>query len=122
MAKLSKKLAQRRKRHLRVRRKITGTDGRPRLSVFKSLKHISAQLIDDTTGSTLVAASTQEAVLAEGLSNTGNVEAAKAIGMAIGKRAFEAGIKEVVFDRGGWQMHGKIAAIAEGAREAGLSF
>ncbi len=115
-----RKRAQRRKRHLRVRRKIEGTPDRPRLSVYKSLRHISAQMINDWEGHTLVAASTLEPGIAEGLEGTCNIAAAKAVGLAIGKRALEAGIKEVVFDRGGWPMHGKIAALAEGVREAGV--
>ncbi len=120
MANVSKKTAQRRKRHLRVRRKIEGTPERPRLSVHKSLRHLSAQVIDDWSGHTLVAASTREPAIGKGLEGTCNIAAAKALGLVIGKRALEAGIAQVVFDRGGWPFHGKLAALAEGAREAGL--
>ncbi len=120
MGKLSKKVAQRRKRHLRVRRKVDGSPQRPRLSVFKSSRHISAQVINDWESTTLVSASTLENDITEGLESTSNIEAAKAVGRAIGKRAMEAGIKAVVFDRGGWPMHGRIRALADAARETGL--
>ena len=120
MGKLSKKVAQRRKRHLRVRSKIEGSPERPRLSVYRSSRHISAQVINDWEGTTLVSASTLEKDVAEGLESTSDIAAAKAVGMALGKRALEAGIKAVVFDRGGWPMHGRIRALAEGARETGL--
>ena len=99
----------RQKRHLRVRNHISGTAERPRLNVFRSLSNIYAQVIDDVKGVTLVSAS-------------GNVEAAKAIGEAIAKRSLEKGITEVVFDRGGYVYHGRVAALAEAAREAGLKF
>ncbi len=122
MGRLSKKVAQRHRRHLRVRRRVEGTPDRPRLSVHKSLKHIRAQIINDWDGHTLVAASTVEAAVAEGLANTSNTEAARAVGLEIGRRAVEKGIKQVVFDRGGWPMHGKLAALADAAREAGLDF
>ena len=92
MGKLSKKVAQRRKRHLRVRRKVDGSPQRPRLSVFKSSRHISAQVINDWESTTLVSASTLENDITEGLESTSNIEAAKAVGKAIGKRAMEAGI------------------------------
>ncbi len=120
MGKLSKKVAQRRKRHLRVRRKVDGSPQRPRLSVFKSSRHISAQVINDWESTTLVSASTLENDVTEGLESTSNIEAAKAVGRAIAKRAMEAGIKAVVFDRGGWPMHGRIRALADAARETGL--
>ena len=90
--------------------------------MYKSSRHISAQIVDDWAGQTLVAASTREPAIAEGLEGTCNIAAAKAVGLAIGKRAVEAGIKAVVFDRSGWPVHGKIAALAAGAREAGLKF
>lgn len=122
MGRLSRKVVQRRKRHLRVRRRVQGTPERPRLSVHKSLKHIRAQIINDWEGHTLVAASTTESAIAGGLQNTCNSEAARAVGLEIGKRAVAKGIKQVVLDRGGWPMHGKIAALADGAREAGLDF
>lgn len=120
MGRLSRKRAQRDKRHKRIRAKIEGTPERPRVSVYKSLQHIYAQIVNDWDGETLVAASTLEAEIAADLDSTSTIEAARAVGEALGKRALEAGIQEAVFDRGGWPMHGKIQALAEGAREAGL--
>lgn len=108
----------RKARHARIRKRVEGTAERPRLCVFRSLKHISAQLIDDTKGITIVAASTHEKSLAA----SPNVEGAKKVGAALGKRAKEAGINAAVFDRGGFRYHGTIAGLAEGAREAGLEF
>ena len=109
----------RQKRHLRVRNHIAGTAARPRLNVFRSLKDIYAQIIDDEKGVTLVSASSKD----KGFSQYGgNVEAAKAIGAAVAKKALEKGITEVVFDRGGYIYHGRVAALAEAAREAGLKF
>lgn len=109
----------RQKRHLRVRNHIAGTAVRPRLNVFRSLKNIYAQIIDDEKGVTLVSASSKD----KGFSQYGgNVEAAKAIGAAVAKKALEKGITEVVFDRGGYIYHGRVAALAEAAREAGLKF
>ncbi len=105
------------KRHRRVRAKISGTAARPRLNVFRSAKHIYAQIIDDVTGVTLVSASTMSKEF-EG--NCGNIEAAKAVGVAVGKAAMEKGITTVVFDRGGYIYHGRVKALAEGARESGL--
>ena len=110
---------QRLKRHARVRGKISGTAERPRLSVFRSESNIYAQIIDDVAGNTLCSASTVEKDF-EG--NGGNVEAAKKIGETIAKRALEKGIENVVFDRGGYIYHGRVAALAEGAREGGLKF
>ena len=112
----------RRKRQLRIRNKISGTIGMPRLSVFRSNKHMYAQLIDDVAGHTLVAASTQEKVLANKLDKKSDVDAAKAVGELIGKKALEKGIKKVVFDRSGYIYHGKVKALADAAREAGLEF
>ena len=112
----------RQKKHLRIRKKIVGTPDVPRLAVFRSLHHIYAQIIDDTKGMTLLSASTLEAPLKETLDNTGNTEAAKKVGLEIGKKAREKGITEVVFDRGGNIYHGRVKALAEGAREAGLNF
>lgn len=120
MGRLSKKRAQREKRHKRIRAKIEGTPERPRVSVYKSLQHIYAQIINDWDGQTLVSASTLEDEIAGDLDGTCNMEAAEAVGEALGERALEAGIEEAIFDRGGWPMHGKIRAVAEGAREAGL--
>ncbi|MCU6711685.1 50S ribosomal protein L18 [Paenibacillus sp. J5C_2022] len=110
------------KRHLRVRKKINGTAARPRLSVFRSSKHMYAQLIDDVAGVTLAAASTKDKELAEAIGNGGNVEAATKVGELIAKRAKEKGISVVVFDRGGYLYHGRIQALATAAREAGLEF
>ena len=110
---------QRIKRHNRVRGKISGTAERPRLNVFRSKANIYAQIIDDVTGNTLVAASTVEKAF-EG--NGGNCEAAKKIGAVVAERALQKGIEEVVFDRGGYIYHGRVKALAEGAREAGLKF
>ena len=111
--------AQRMKRHSRVRSKISGTPERPRLSVFRSENNIYAQIIDDVAGSTLVSASTVEKGF-EG--NGGNVEAAKKIGALVAERALKKGIEEVVFDRGGYIYHGRVQALADGAREASLKF
>jgi large subunit ribosomal protein L18 len=110
------------KRHLRVRKKINGTTARPRLSVFRSSKHMYAQLIDDVNGVTIAAASTLDKELAEAIGNGGNVEAAKKVGEAIATRAKAKGVTEVVFDRGGYLYHGRIQALADAAREAGLEF
>ena len=107
------------KRHLRVRKNISGTAERPRLNVFRSLNHIYAQVIDDVKGVTLVSASSMDKGF-EG--KGGNIEAAKAVGKAVAEKALAAGIKTVVFDRGGYVYHGRVAALAEGAREGGLEF
>lgn len=109
----------RQKRHWRVRSRVSGTAERPRLNVFRSLAHIYAQIIDDEKGVTLVAASSKEKNF-EG--SGGNVEGAKKVGAAIAKKAVEKGISEVVFDRGGYIYHGRVAALAEAAREGGLKF
>jgi len=114
------KNAKRQKRHIRSRRYITGTAERPRLNVYRSLSNIYAQVIDDVAGVTLCAASTVEAGLKENYG--GNIEAAKAVGKAIAEKALAKGVKEVVFDRGGYLYHGRVAALAEAAREAGLQF
>ena len=111
-------VALRKARHLRLRKRISGSPERPRLAVFRSLKHIYAQIIDDASGQTLASASSRE----KGFSGGGNVEAAKSVGDALGKRAIEKGIKTVVFDRGGFRYHGRVASLAEAAREAGLEF
>ena len=111
--------AQRVKRHSRVRSKISGTAERPRLSVFRSENHIYAQVIDDVAGTTLVSASTVEKSF-EGSGS--NIEAAKKIGALVAERALQKGIEEVVFDRGGYIYHGRVQALADGAREAGLKF
>jgi len=113
---------ERKKRHRRVRQKVYGTPERPRLNVFRSNKHIYAQIINDESGHTLVAASTLDKELKDKLTSTGNKEAARLVGELIGKRALEKGIDSVVFDRGGYLYHGKIKELADGAREAGLKF
>jgi large subunit ribosomal protein L18 len=119
--KLDKRSA-RLKRHRRVRKKVFGTPERPRLCVFKSIKHIYAQIIDDENGLTLVSASTLSSDLRGKISGGSNTEAAKAIGELIGRKAVEKDITNVVFDRSGYLYHGKVKALAEAAREAGLSF
>ncbi len=110
------------KRHLRVRKKIEGTAVRPRLNVFRSSKHMYAQIIDDTQGVTLVSISTNDKHLRAELGNGGNIEAARKVGEAIAKIAKEKGIDSVVFDRGGYIYHGRVQALADAAREAGLDF
>ncbi len=108
------------RRHRRVRKRVTGTAERPRLSVFRSNRHIEAQVIDDRTGTTLAAASTIEPSLRDDA--TGNVEAAGRVGRLVAERAREAGVETVVFDRGGYRYHGRVAALADAARDAGLEF
>ncbi|MDD3113002.1 MAG: 50S ribosomal protein L18 [Candidatus Izemoplasmatales bacterium] len=112
------KVAQRQKRHFRIRIAISGTPSRPRLSIFRSNKAIYCQIIDDLAGNTLVAASSREISGASG----GNVEGAKLVGKLIAEKALEKGIKNVVFDRGGFLYHGRVKALAEAARAAGLEF
>jgi large subunit ribosomal protein L18 len=114
----------RQRRHSRVRRKVAGSAERPRLAVNRSLRHISAQVIDDTNGRTLVAASTAEKEVRETLSATsgGNVTAASAVGRLVASRAKAAGVRRVVFDRGGFAYHGRVAALADAARKEGLEF
>jgi large subunit ribosomal protein L18 len=107
----------RRKRHERIRLRITGSSERPRLSVFRSAKFIYAQVIDDTTGRTLAAASSREAELAAAT----KIESARAVGKALAERAKAAGVSSVVLDRGGYQYHGRVRSLAEGAREGGLN-
>lgn len=110
------------KRHYRVRKNISGTPERPRLNVFRSLSNIYAQVIDDTTGKTLVSASSLDKEVKDKVANGGNKEAAKEVGMLVAKKAIDAGIKAVVFDRGGYVYHGRVMELAEGAREGGLEF
>ncbi len=114
--------AQRIKRHLRVRKNISGTPNRPRLNVYRSLSNIYAQVIDDVAGKTLVSASSLDKEIKEKISYGGNKEAAKEVGLLVAKRALDAGIKAVVFDRGGYVYHGRVEQLAEGAREGGLEF
>lgn len=121
MAKTATRQALKQRRQQRVRKKISGTEARPRLAVFRSNKHISAQVIDDSAGRTLFAASTYEASVRSSGSTSG-VDAATNVGRLIGERASAAGVDAVVFDRGGNRYHGRIAALADAAREAGLKF
>ncbi|MBQ0078519.1 MAG: 50S ribosomal protein L18 [Eubacterium sp.] len=109
-------------RHQRIRKNLAGTPEKPRLAVYRSNKNISCQIIDDVNGVTLAAASTTEKDLRAEIGYGGNKDAAKAVGEAIAKRALEKGIEVVTFDRGGFLYHGRIAALADGAREAGLKF
>ena len=110
------------KKHMKIRNRFSGTAERPRLAVFRSNNHMYAQIIDDTVGNTLVAASTVEKEVKEQLEKTNNVDAAAYLGTVIAKRAIEKGIDTVVFDRGGFIYQGKIEALADAAREAGLNF
>lgn len=112
----------RKKRHLRVRNKIQGTPQRPRLNVFRSGKHIYCQLIDDTKGVTIASASTLDKELKDQITNGGTIESAALVGQLIAKRAKEHGVNQVVFDRGGYIFHGRVKALADASREAGLEF
>ena len=114
----SKRLQLRQRRHARVRKTVVGTAQRPRLAVFRSNRHISAQVIDDLHGRTLAAASTVEAAMRSGA--TANRDAASSVGRLVAERARAAGVERVVFDRGGFLYHGRVAAVAEAARQAGL--
>ena len=116
----SKRSVSRSRRHSRVRKKVTGTTARPRLVVFRSARHIEVQVVDDTVGKTLASASTMEADVraAEG----DKTAKATSVGKLVGERAKDAGVTSVVFDRGGYRYHGRVAAVADGAREAGLEF
>ena len=118
MARESKAIIRKRV-HQRIRRKVEGSTERPRLAVFRSVKHIYAQVIDDTVGHTMAAASSTEK---SGVKSGGNVAGAKAVGKLLAERAKEKGIKSVVFDRGGYQYHGRVKALADAAREGGLEF
>ena len=122
MDKLKAKQAKLERRQRRVRAKVSGTAARPRLRVTRTNTHIYAQVIDDVAGTTLVSASSIDAEVKADLKNGANIEAAKAVGEAVGRRAIDAGIKEVVFDRGGRIYHGRVKALADGARSAGLEF
>ena len=115
-------LRQRQRRQFRVRRSIHGTAERPRLTVFRSHKHIYAQVVDDSTGRTLASASSMDKALRDGVSFGGNKQAAEAIGKAVAERARAAGVKQVCFDRGPFRYHGRVAALADAARAAGLEF
>ncbi len=110
------------RRHLRVRKKIFGTPDRPRLAVFRSLNHIYAQIIDDVRGHTLVSASTLDPEIRDRVKGLRKTDAARVVGEVVGRRALAAGITRVVFDRGGFKYHGRVKALADGARAAGLEF
>lgn len=110
------------RRHTRTRKKVSGTPERLRLSVYRSLNHVYAQIIDDTKGNTLVAASSLDKELEAAKSHKGNIDTAKLVGALIAKRALEKGIKKIVFDRSGYLYHGSVKALAEASREAGLEF
>ncbi len=116
------KRKRRKRRRLRTRKTLRGSEERPRLAVFRSLKHIYAQVIDDENGRTLVACSTLSADVRKALKNTGNASAAEAVGKALGRKAKETGIRKVAFDRAGFKFHGRVKALAEGARSEGLDF
>ncbi len=122
MARIEEKRIARKRRHLRVRKKIQGTAERPRLSVYRSLRHIYAQIIDDNDGHTMVSASTKDPSFRKEFSETMNQEAARRIGELLARRALDKGIETVVFDRGGYLYHGRVKALAEGARGQGLKF
>ena len=113
---------QRKRRHIRVRKKVSGTADRPRLSVFRSLNHIYAQVIDDDNGNTIAAASTIETNVSEQKNGKTKVEIAEIVGKLAGERATEKGVNRVVFDRAGFRYHGRVKALADGARKAGLDF
>ncbi len=121
MARVSRNEA-RLRRHRRVRKRVFGTPDRPRLNVFRSLNHIYAQVIDDVSGHTVVSASTLDPEIREALVGKTKTEKAKEVGRLVAKRALEQGIKQVVFDRGGYKFHGRVKALADAAREAGLDF
>ncbi len=124
MGKVNRSYLARQRRHARVRKHVSGTQERPRLNVFRSLDHIYAQVIDDISGATLVSASTIDAkIRASGvLEGKSNIEQAAEVGKAVAQRALDAGVTQVVFDRGGYKYHGRVKALAEGSREAGLKF
>ena len=122
MDRAKQKRTARQHRHIRVRKRVSGTAERPRLCVFRSLRHIYAQIIDDARGHTLAAAGTLDAEVLAGVSDKDNTAQAKRVGEVLAKRALEAGIRQVVFDRGGYVYHGRVEALAKAAREAGLGF
>ena len=115
-------LLARKRRHRRVRKKISGTAERPRLNVFRSLRHIYAQIIDDDRGRTLIAASTQDPALRDQLAGLDKTAQAKVVGQALAERAQAKSVRQVIFDRGGYKYHGRVKALADGAREGGLEF
>ncbi len=122
MAKIKDRKQRRQRVHLRIRKVVSGTPERPRLVVFRSLNNVYAQLIDDVHGVTLVAASTLDAAIREGLNHRGNKSAGRAVGKSLAERAKDKGITNVVFDRAGFRYHGVVKELADAAREAGLEF
>ena len=118
----NKKSIARARRHSRVRKRLSGTAERPRLNVFRSLRHIYAQIIDDEVGHTLVSASTSESEVSKQIENMAKTEQAHLVGKVLAERALAKGVTQVVFDRGGYKYHGRVKALAEGSREAGLKF
>jgi large subunit ribosomal protein L18 len=117
-----KRITPRKKRHFRVRKKVVGTTERSRLNVFRSTKHIYAQVIDDQSGKTIASASSLDKELKGKIKNGGNIDSAKMVGILVAKRASGKGVKSVVFDRGGFIYHGRVKALADAARENGLEF
>ncbi len=122
MATVRKKTTGRQRRHRRVRKRVFGTAERPRLCVFRSLRYVYAQIIDDNAGRTLIEAHSRDPEVIPNGASRRTIEAARTVGRAVGQRAKAAGLSEVVFDRGGYLYHGRVRAVAEGAREAGLQF
>jgi len=116
------KIKARQRRHTRIRKKIYGMTERPRLNIFRSLNHVYAQIIDDSSGKVLASASTLDKELKGRLNTGGNINAAKEVGLLVAKRAMEKGIKKIMFDRGGYLYHGRVKALADAARETGLEF
>ena len=122
MNNIKEKLRKRKRRHQRVRRKVIGSGERPRLSVFRSMKHIYCQIINDVDGTTLASASTMSPEIREQVKDGGNVKAAEIVGKKIAEEALRKGISKVVFDKGGYKYHGRVKALAESARKSNLSF
>jgi large subunit ribosomal protein L18 len=122
MGKTNPKYVARKRRHIRVRKRLAGTTERPRLNIYRSLNHIYAQVIDDSKGVTLTSASSLDAELSKKDKKQAKIEQAKLVGKLVAERAVKAGVSEVVFDRGGYRYHGRIRALAEASREAGLKF
>jgi large subunit ribosomal protein L18 len=116
------KAKRKKRRHLRIRKKVIGTSEQPRLSVFRSIHHMYGQIIDDEVGQTLVACSTQDPTVRSGLANSGNRDAAAAVGRKLATKAMAAGISKVTFDRAGYRYHGRVKSLAEAARKEGLKF
>jgi len=122
MDRIRQKIVRRKRRRQHVRKRVLGTPQRPRLTVFRSLKNVYAQIIDDTTGRTLVSASSRDRDLRESVGSGSNVAAASKVGAALGERARSKGVEMVAFDRNGYRYHGRVKALADAAREAGLKF